>query len=57
MEPVTENIVRRVAEIMGPSSAAAKAIRDFELRQQAGEDVAFYHEPRTWIVGPVCCVN
>ena len=54
MELVTEEIVRRVAKIMGPSSAAAKAIRDFEDRQEAGENVAFYHEPRTWIVGPIC---
>ena len=52
MEPVTEEIVRMAAEIMGPSSAAAKAICDFETRQLLGESVAFYHELQTWIVGP-----
>ena len=54
MEPIKEAVVRRVAEIMGPSSAAARAVRDFEDRQANGENVGFYHESRTWIVGPVC---
>ena len=52
MEIVAESIVRRVADIEGSSSAAAKAVRDFERRQANGEAVGFYHEPKTWIVGP-----
>ena len=53
MEQVDESIVQMTARIMGPSSAAAKAIDDFETRTAAGENVAFHHAPRTWIVGPV----
>ena len=49
---VNERIVRRIAGIMGQSSAAAQAIRDFERRRNAGEMVAFYRQGRAWVVGP-----
>ncbi len=52
MELVTEDIVRRMATIMGPGSAAAKAVQDYEARTAAGEDVAFYKAPSTLLVGP-----
>lgn len=54
MVAVREDVVRAVAKIMGPSCAAAQAIHDFETRTANGENVAFYHEYRVWVVGPVC---
>ena len=45
MEETTEDIVRCMARVMGPLSAAAKALHDFESRVAAGEDVIFYKAP------------
>lgn len=39
--PVSEDAVKAVAKIVGPHSAAAKALLDAERRRQAGEKVEF----------------
>lgn len=52
MVQVDEQMVRRVAWIMGPQSAAAQAIADFENRSARGEAVAFYRQGAAWLVGP-----
>lgn len=42
MEPITEEAVRGTAEICGPHSGAAQAIRDAEAKRAAGLEVAFF---------------
>ena len=49
---LSEEVVRKLAYIVGPSSAAALAIADFERRKAAGEQVAFYQEGNAILVGP-----
>lgn len=41
------DVLRRTADVMGPSSAAAMALKDRERRLGLGEDVAIYFDPRT----------
>lgn len=49
----TEDELRRAAWIIGPSGAAAAALRDAEKRRAAGENVAFYRTRSNCIlVGP-----
>jgi hypothetical protein len=49
----TEDELRKAAWIIGPSGAAAAALRDAEKRREAGEDVAFYRTRSNCIlVGP-----
>lgn len=45
-------LCRRVAAIMGESSAAARALRDHSERAAEGEQVAIYVKGHTWLVGP-----
>lgn len=42
MEPISEQIVRTTADICGPHSATAQAVRDFEMKRAAGIDVQFF---------------
>lgn len=46
--------VRRLAHIMGGSSAAAKAVQEYERRSAAGEHVRFFQDVRSKaiVVGP-----
>ncbi len=46
-----EEAARRVAEIMGPFSASAKAIAELEKRRAAGEDAYIVNDGKTWLVG------
>lgn len=46
-----EELVRRVAAILGPSSAAAKALAELERRRASGEDAIILKDDRLWIVG------
>jgi len=50
--PVDEDAVRRVARIIGPCSAADLALAELDMRRRAGEDVAIYQTPSSWVVGP-----
>ena len=45
MVEIKEEIVRSVALIIGPHSAAAKAIENAEARRAAGQTVRFYRAP------------
>ena len=50
MEPISEEVVKGTADICGPHSAAARAIKDAEERRAAGEEVAFFRERGSIIV-------
>jgi len=50
-----EKVLRQVAGIFGPQSAAARAMDEFDTRRSHGEDVAIYRTRRNVIVvGPNC---
>lgn len=42
LEPIGEDVLKRLAYIFGECSAAAKALRDASERRARGEDVEFY---------------
>ena len=50
MRPISEDTVRHIANIVGPSSAAADALRDAESRRSRGETVEFFQHKATLIV-------
>ena len=52
MEELDEATIRITAGILGPSSAAAQAVVNYEKRVEAGEDVAFYKSGNSILVGP-----
>lgn len=41
LQPVEESLIKRVAFVMGPSSAAQKALNEATVRRACGEAVAF----------------
>jgi len=47
-----EQLARITANVIGPSSAAAKALETLERRRAAGEDVVIFERKSTWWVGP-----
>lgn len=47
-----EQLARITANVIGPSSAAAKALESLERRRAAGEDVVIFERKSTWFVGP-----
>lgn len=49
---VSPDTLRRVAGIIGPSSAAAAALTDLERRTAEGEDARCYQIGQTFVVGP-----
>ncbi len=49
---VDEDAVRRVARVIGPCSAADRALAELDMRRKAGEDVAIFQTPSSWVVGP-----
>jgi len=50
MQPISEEILRRLASIVGPHSAAADALRDAESRRARGEHVEFFKDRNSIIV-------
>jgi len=52
MEPVSREIVERVAHIIGQNSAAANALADLDRRLAAGKNAAIYLYNQTFVVGP-----
>ena len=50
MEPISEETVKGVADICGPHSAAAKALKDAGERRARGEEVAFFQSRSSIIV-------
>lgn len=50
MEPIEEKIVRTTADICGPHSAAAQAIKDAEQKRAVGKEVEFFRTENTIIV-------
>ena len=42
----------RVAEIIGPQSAAAQALAELHRRQSSGEDAALFLSGNAFVVGP-----
>ena len=49
---VDEDAVRRVAHIIGPCSAADRALAELDMRRRDGQDVAIYQQGSFWLVGP-----
>ena len=49
---VSEEVLKRLAYIVGPSSAADLALQDAKARRERGEAVAFYTNGKTLLVGP-----
>ena len=49
---VDEESLKRIAKIMGKTSAAAKALSDLTTRRQNNEDVAVYQKGQVYLVGP-----
>ena len=47
-----EETIRRTAKILGPSSAAAKAVADLEARRASSEDAVIYQRGAFLLVGP-----
>lgn len=41
VEPIEEDVVRRIAAIVGPASAAQRALDDAAARRAVGEEVIF----------------
>lgn len=41
LQIIEESAIRRSADILGPSSASAKALQDFEERKARGEEPVF----------------
>lgn len=52
IKPADEDAVRRVAKIIGPCSAADRAIAELEMRRRSGESVMVYQTLSSWVVGP-----
>lgn len=51
MRPFSVDDALRVAEILGPTSAAALALCELLRRQQAGEDVGLFRTDSMFVVG------
>jgi len=51
-EEVDEGAARRVADIVGPSSAAKRALEQLAARRLAGEDVVLLKSGRMFFVAP-----
>lgn len=43
----------RIAKIMGPQSACARAVEDYQQRTEAGERVGIYRHGGSILVGPL----
>jgi hypothetical protein len=52
VEPISREIVARIAKIIGPDSGAQKALNDLDARLAAGEDVVIFQGGSALIVGP-----
>lgn len=50
-EEISEAVVRTAAQICGPHSAAAQALRNAEQRRAAGQEVTFYRGKGSIFVG------
>lgn len=59
LKPITEDFVRRMAYILGDCSAAAKAIADYERRQnQEPYKLGFYlSDDNAIVVGPLATIE
>jgi hypothetical protein len=47
-----EDAVRRVAAIIGPCSAADRALAERDMRRRGGERVSIFQAGSFWVVGP-----
>lgn len=59
LTPITEEFVRRVADLIGDSSAAASAIRDYEKRKvEVPHPLGFYlSDDNAFVVGPAVYIE
>jgi hypothetical protein len=51
--PYPVEMAERIAHIMGPSSAAAHALRELERRRAFGEKAALFLIGKSFVVGPM----
>lgn len=52
LEELTPENLRRVAKVIGPGSAAAKALGEMDARRRDGQDPHAYWIGTTTIIGP-----
>lgn len=52
LDPVSREVLERVARIIGPSSAAAQTLAELDRRLKAGENVCAYQAGNSFYVGP-----
>lgn len=57
VEEVDEEVARKVANIIGPNSAAGKALDQLKARRDAGEDVAIVKAAGGFIVVPRASIS
>lgn len=50
LEPISEAAVTATAQILGPNSATAQALKDAERRRVAGETVEFFRAGNSIVV-------
>lgn len=48
-----EALARQLADILGPSSAAAQAVAELDRRRRNGEDAFIARLGKTWLVVPM----
>ena len=48
-----EDAARRIAHIVGVTSAARSALAELDRRREAGEDAVIWRDGKRWIVGPL----
>lgn len=49
---VGRDALERVAAVCGGETGAARALRDYDRRQDEGEAVVILYAPGVWLVGP-----
>lgn len=52
LEPISREVVERIAHIIGGNLAAAAALADLDRRLAAGENAAIFLANQSFIVGP-----
>lgn len=57
LAPADEAAVRQLASVIGPCSAADRALAELDMRRRAGEAVSIYQSQSFWVVGPQAQVD
>lgn len=52
IEPMSRDVIERIARIVGPSSAAAQALAELDRRLALKQNVAIYKIGSSFFIGP-----